>query len=110
MRFKDLKVGQKIISGFALVGAVALIVGVVALVSLRNVGNSFHQVADVNMPSIRYLQDVETNAEALMVGLRTTLNPNLDRDEMNQMLRDVQNARAAYNNSIDEYEDLPRSD
>jgi len=68
MNFKNLKTGTKILTGFLLVVLIAVIIGVIGLMSLRNVGNSFHEVSDVRMPSIQYLGNMESNLEALQRG------------------------------------------
>ncbi|GAO28453.1 methyl-accepting chemotaxis protein [Geofilum rubicundum] len=110
MNFKDLKIGQKIVAGFSAITVIALIVGVVGLVSLRNVSQSFHTVSDVNMPSVRYLLDMEANIEQLMVSMRTMLNPNLTSEGRMAELSSVAESRAVYNHAIDQFKELPQTD
>ncbi|TCO06825.1 methyl-accepting chemotaxis protein [Natronoflexus pectinivorans] len=110
MKFRDLKIGQKIITGFAIVSGVALIVGIIGLVSLRNVGNSFHEVADERMPAVVSLQEVDNSIESLMVSMRTMLNPSLTVEQRNEQMRNVQAARQRYATAIERFESLPMED
>jgi len=63
------------------------------------VGNSFHEVSDVRMPSIQYLGEMEANLEALQRGYVQLLDNNLGRDDREQILRDIQNYRENYQHS-----------
>lgn len=110
MKFKDLKIGQKIITGFSAITAIALIVGVVGLVGLRNVGQSFHKVSDENMPSVMHLMDIESNIEQLMVSMRTILNPNLTSEARVAEMLSVEQNRAVYNQAIEAFQQLPHTE
>jgi methyl-accepting chemotaxis protein len=110
MKFKDLKIGQKIITGFSAITVIALVVGVVGLVSLRNVSQSFHTVSDVNMPSVRYLLDMEANIEQLMVSMRTMLNPNMNAEGREAELRNIESSREVYSHAIEEFNNIPHTD
>ncbi len=110
MKFKDLKIGRKIIAGFLAVALITLVVGVVGLVSLRNVSQSFHTVSAVNMPSVKFLLEMEVSLEQLMVSMRTILNPNLTSEERAAELSRVEKSREAYSYAMDEYIKLPQTD
>jgi methyl-accepting chemotaxis protein len=110
MKFKDLQIGQKIVTGFSAITVIALIVGVVGLVSIRNVGKSFHKVADENMPGVMHLLDIEANIEQLMVSMRTILNPNLSSEDRVAEMHSVQQNRDAYNLAIDAFQKLPHTE
>ncbi len=110
MKFNDLKIGTKILSGFGLIAAIALVIGVVGLFSLRNVGNSFEEVAVVRMPSVQYLLEVEASFENLNGAFRTMLNPNLSREERARQQRIVLDARARFGESIELFEELPQTE
>ncbi len=110
MNFKDLKIGQKIIAGFLAVALITLVVGVVGLVSLRNVSQSFHTVSAVNMPSVKYLLEMEASIEQLMVSMRTILNPNLTSEESAAELLSVEKSRETYSYAMDEFSKLPQTD
>jgi methyl-accepting chemotaxis protein len=109
MNFKDFRIGTKIMSGYALVALVALIIGIVGLYSLRNVGNSFHYVADVNMPSVRHLLEAEAGFENLNAAFRTMLNPNLTTQERARQQRIIADARARFGQSFEAFEMIPQT-
>jgi methyl-accepting chemotaxis protein len=96
MNFKNLKIGTKLLSGFSLVVLIAVIIGVIGLVSLKNVGNSFHEVSDVRMPSIEYLGEMETNIEKVQKGYIELLDNNLTRSERQEILQEIEEYRSEY--------------
>jgi methyl-accepting chemotaxis protein len=96
MNFKNLKTGTKILSGFLLVVLIAVAIGIIGLVSLNNVGNSFHAVSDVRLPSIEYLGKMETNIEKLQKGYVELLDNNLTRSERREILERNQEYRSEY--------------
>ena len=96
MNFKNLKTGTKILTGFLLVVLIAIIIGVIGLISLRNVGDSFHEVSDVRLPSIQYLGEMEANLQALQRGYVQLLDNNLTRADREEVLRNIANYRAEY--------------
>lgn len=107
MKFRDLKIGQKIITGFAAIAGIALIVGVIGLIGLRNVGYYFNDVAKEKMPAVVHLKEVEAGIENLMVAMRTLLNPNLTSQERANQIKAVREAREYYNNALVEFEKFP---
>ncbi|MGF1584732.1 MAG: methyl-accepting chemotaxis protein [Bacteroidales bacterium] len=110
MKFKDFKIGTKIMTGYAVVALAALIIGIVGLYSLRNVGRSFHEVSDVRMPSVQYLLEVEAGFENLNGAFRTMLNPNLSAEEKARQHRIIADARTRFGASLEAFELLPQTD
>ncbi|MFW5792719.1 MAG: MCP four helix bundle domain-containing protein, partial [Bacteroidota bacterium] len=96
MNFKDLKTGTKILTGFLLVVFIAVIIGVIGLISLRNVGNAFHEVSDVRLPSIQYLGEMEANLEKLQLSYAKLIDNNLSRADREEILKDINTYRNAY--------------
>jgi methyl-accepting chemotaxis protein len=109
MKFKDFKIGQKIITGFSLIAFIALVIGIIGMISMRNVGNSFNAVSDVRLPSIQYLGEMEVYIERVQRGYVDLLNPQLDRAERDQFLRGISAARANYQKSQEAYAPLEHS-
>ena len=91
MNFKNLKTGTKILSGFLLVVLIAVAIGAIGLVSLNNVGNSFHAVSDVRLPSIEYLGKMEANLEKVQKGYVQLLDNNLTQSERRKILKENTN-------------------
>ena len=96
MNFKDLKTGTKILTGFMLVLFIAVIIGIIGLLGLRNVGTAFHEVSDVRLPSIQYLGEMEANLERVQAGYKELLDNQLNRAEREAIQRTIQNNRAEY--------------
>ncbi|MFO7842746.1 MAG: methyl-accepting chemotaxis protein [Bacteroidales bacterium] len=96
MNFKNLKTGTKILTGFLSVVLIAVIIGVIGLMSLKNVGNSFHEVSDVRMPSIQYLGQMEHSIEKVQEGYYRLLDLTLTRSERENILKEIQASREDY--------------
>lgn len=96
MKFKDLKTGTKILSGFLMVVLIAVIIGVIGLLSLDNVGKSFHEVSDVRMPSIEYLGKMETHLVQTQTGYVELLDNNLNSAERQEILQKIEENRSEY--------------
>ncbi|MFO8002509.1 MAG: methyl-accepting chemotaxis protein [Marinilabilia sp.] len=110
MSFKDFKIGKKIITGFALISGIALIIGVIGMVSMGNVGNSFHAVSDVRLPSIQYLGQMEANLERAQRGYVKLLDTEMSREERENVIREIQSAREAYQNSNEAFAPLEQTE
>ena len=100
MKFKDLKIGQKIIVGFSAISAIALIVGIIGLYGLRNVGKNFSDVAKDKLPSLILMKNVENEFLKLSVSVRTLLNPSLTTAERNEQMKSIEKNRAVYSDAI----------
>jgi len=98
MNFKNLKTGTKILSGFSLVVIIAVAIGIIGVVSLDNVGKSFHEVSDVRMPSVEYLGKMEANLEKVQKGYIELLDNNLTRSERKEILKEIEEYRSKYKN------------
>jgi methyl-accepting chemotaxis protein len=96
MKFKNLKTGTKILSGFMLVLLIAIIIGAIGLWGLGNVGRSFHQVTDVRLPSIQYLGAMEANLEKLQAGYKQLLDTELSRADRDAIVTEINQSRSEY--------------
>ncbi len=96
MRFKDLKTGTKVLSGFLLVVLIAVVIGVIGLIGLNNVSNSFFDVTDKRMPTLQYLTGMESNLERVQKGYLQLLDNQLTRHHRETILANIQKHRAEY--------------
>ncbi|WP_462318931.1 MCP four helix bundle domain-containing protein, partial [Marinilabilia sp.] len=110
MKFRDFKIGQKIITGFALVAGIALIIGVVGFVGMNNVGNSFNAVSAVRLPSIQYLGEMKANLEKVQKGYIELLDTELDRMKREEVLMELRAAREKYIEAQKAYAPLEQSE
>lgn len=110
MRFKDLKTGTKILTGFSLVVIIAVIIGLIGLVGLRSVGKAFHNVADERMPGLRYLAEMESNLEALQRGYMELLDNQLTKAQRDEILAEIAAIRVRYGKAQEEYVKINKTD
>jgi len=106
MKFQDFKIGQKIVTGFAAISIIALAIGVTGIVSMGNIGTSFHHVSDENLPSIYNLGVMESRLEKVQRGYNLLLDPELSRDERDRILLETQAARQEYIDAMAAYDAL----
>jgi methyl-accepting chemotaxis protein len=109
MKFKDFSIGGKITTGFLLISFIALVIGIVGFVGIRNVSTYFHNVADINMPSVEALQDIELALALVNEAHRTLLLPNLSPAQRDLQMKNIEEARRRQANAISKYEPLPKT-
>lgn len=107
MKFKDFKIGQKILTGFSSVIIIALIIGTIGIIGLRNIDKSFQEVSEVQLPGIQYIMEIETSFESMVAAMRTLLIPGLSTEEKTRQFRNLAQARERYTHAMQEYEKLP---
>lgn len=110
MNYKDLKMGQKIISGFLLVAFIALVIGVTGMIGMNNMGTAFNNVATVKMSSVYYLGEMNISAERVYGGYVKLIDPKLSRAEREQILQAITSDRLKLQAAIDEFEKLDLTD
>lgn len=110
MNFKNLKVGAKILTGFLVVILIAVIIGIIGLMGLRNVGTSFQDVAGNRLPGVQLLGDMEANLERVQKRYVQLLDNQLSRAQREQILQDIATHRAAYQRSNELFDALPKTE
>ncbi|MFW5707019.1 MAG: methyl-accepting chemotaxis protein [Bacteroidota bacterium] len=110
MRFKDLKTGTKILTGFLTVLLIAVIIGSIGLFGLRNVGNSFQEVSGVCLPGVQYLGNMEANLERMQAYYRQLLDNRLSREERENAQNQIKEFRATFQQYQERYAALPQTD
>lgn len=109
MKFKDLKIGTKILIGFGLLCFIAVIIGIVGYVGINRVSKSFDEVSEKRMPSVKYLLEMETAFEAIRVAQRTLLNPNLNTEDKARQFRNMASGREKYTKAMELFATLEQS-
>jgi methyl-accepting chemotaxis protein len=110
MKFKDFKIGQKIVTGFALLSVIGLIIGLTGIISMNNIGESFHAVGDDNMPAIQHLGTMEANLERVQKGYIMLLDTELSREEREQIIMKIQSDREAYKQAFVKFKKISHSE
>jgi methyl-accepting chemotaxis protein len=106
MNFKNLKIGQKIITGFSLIAFIALIIGITGITGMSSIGNSFKKVANENMTSIYYLGELHVTTERIFKDYVHLVNPKLQRNQREQFIAEIASKRENMAEYMSEYEKL----
>ncbi len=110
MKFRDLRIGTKIMTGFGLVALITLVVGIIGYIGVNRVSHSFHEVSDVRMPSVQYLLELELGLEELTVAHRTLLDPNLSEEDKARQFQNIASARERYGKAMELFAPLDQTD
>ncbi|MBN1185416.1 MAG: MCP four helix bundle domain-containing protein [Bacteroidales bacterium] len=110
MNFKNLKIGQKIVSGFLLIALIALIIGVTGIIGMNNMGNSFDKVANVNMSSVYYLGEMNINVESIYKDYVRLEDPSLERVEREQIITGINTKRTKLLDAMNEYDKIKKTE
>ncbi len=107
---KNLKLGIKLMGGFALVALIVVVVGFFGWRGANNMGGHVEEIGEVRLPSIDYLRQVDSGLENAMVHMRTLMNPNLSMEERQQLYDNTNQSREVYQQALDRFEPLPQTD
>ena len=110
MSFKDLKVGTKVLSGFALILVIAITIGVIGFLGLRSVGQSFEQVGNQRLPAVQYLGEMEAYLERLWQQYTLLIDTQLDRAGRDDTVAQIGEYRESYRASQALYAALNRTE
>jgi methyl-accepting chemotaxis protein len=106
---KNWKIGTRIATGFAVITAIALLLGVFAYSKLNTIDEKASQIAEKTMPSMYLVQQIQLAAEQqygdALAHVGTT-----SRDEMNQLEAAIRDSRAANAARRSEYQKLLTTD
>lgn len=110
MNIKDLKVGQKIISGFSVVAFLALVIGITGVIGMRSIGKSFDVVANESLNSVYYIGEIEVKVLNVYQDLLRLIDPNLDRSQREQIEENVSVNRSDLGQLLIDYGNLEMPD
>ncbi len=105
--FKNMKIGVKLISGFLLVAAIVVTVGVIGLTRAQQLRGNIEEIGLVRLPSIESLFGTEIGLEELMIAQRTLLSEQLDFESRSNYMEDFNKAREEYRETWDYFLTLP---
>ncbi|MBC17592.1 MAG: chemotaxis protein [Desulfovibrio sp.] len=107
---KNIKLKFKLLGAFALSALITLIVGGVGYLQLDTVAGHTEDITKHDIPKLQSLLQMEDHMGALMVGMRTVLSPNLDREAREAQFGVVKDNRTAYRNFFNQYKNLELTD
>lgn len=70
MRFKDLKLGQKLAIGFGVLILIAVALGTLAIVNMRNISTQSNYLAKEYIPEVEVANEIERNSLMTMYNMR----------------------------------------
>ncbi|WP_045221045.1 methyl-accepting chemotaxis protein, partial [Desulfonatronum thioautotrophicum] len=104
---KNIRLGVKLIGGFAGVALIVFFVGAFGWYEARNLTGHIEEVGEVRLPSIQALQNIEKEYESLRVAQRTLLVPGLSAQDMQRQFDNLARQRTVIANLREEFEALP---
>jgi ABC-type transporter Mla subunit MlaD len=108
--FKNLKLGTKLISGYSIVAAITLALGIVAYYGAVKSGDTVEEIVGVRMPSVDSLLVIKKNAENIRGTIRTLAIPGLSSEVRQRQYQNLQKAREEYEKAWKVYEPLPHTE
>ncbi len=106
---KNVKLGVKLVGGFAIVALIVLVVGFFGWQGARQLNSHVDEIGLVRLPSIESLMVIKTESNAIRISLRSLLNPRMTLEERERQYRNIEQSRANYQTAWDTYEPLPQT-
>ena len=107
--FTKMKTGTKVLAGFALAVAVAVIVGLVGYHGTGKLSAHVEEIGDVRLPSVKSLLEIQIGSERIQAAQRTLINLGADPAVRQQQTEEIKKARESYEAAWKVYEALPQS-
>jgi len=107
--FKKMKLGVKLISGFAVISLIAAIIGIIGITSLRSTSNELNEIGNVNLPSVQQLLTIEAQLNGIKACQRTLMIEALSGDDRKGQYTNVDDARGVYKDAFTKFEGIKKS-
>ena len=108
-RYKGIKIRTRLLVGFSVSALIAGIIGYIGFSSLVRVTESQNQIANVRLPGIQYLSQIESNIERVQKGYFKLLSLNISPDERESIITEINSYRANYAKANEAYNKLPKN-
>ncbi len=106
---KNMRLGVKLIGGFSLTAAIALLIGLVGLYVAGDLGDHVHEIGEERLPSVSSLKSVQSEISTIQFAMRTLLSPYIDAEARQRQYTNIESARQEYAKALRIYESVPRS-
>jgi methyl-accepting chemotaxis protein len=106
---KNIKLSIKLISGFLIVAAITLMVGIVGWRGAVSLDHRIHEVGVVRLPSVESVLRMQESIMEIQQYVRTLLSPNISREKRFAQHELVLSTRNDLQRSMEKYEPLPRT-
>ena len=106
---KNIKLGPKLIGGFSLTAIIAMVIGMVSIMGMRNLSNSLESIGNVALPSVEHVLRVKGSVSDLTTAMRTLLSTNLTSRQRAGIPDQITEIRKDYKTSTEAYAALPHT-
>lgn len=110
MIFKNLKLGAKLMGGFALIAVIALVLGITGYYGTVKNGESIYEIGVVRLPSVQATFKIQAEILKILRYIRTLNIPNLPKEDYERQYAEIKEAQEAYTKAIAIYEPLPQTE
>jgi methyl-accepting chemotaxis protein len=107
---QQMKLGTKLMLGFAAVAVITLIVGIVGYYGAIKGEQSVDEIGGVRLPSVDSLQTIHAEAQGIRGSMRTLSIPGLSMDVRQRQYQNLDEARKHYEAAWKVYEPLPQTE
>ncbi|MCG2823410.1 MAG: methyl-accepting chemotaxis protein [Desulfobulbaceae bacterium] len=107
--FKNMLLGQKIISGFCLVTVLSAAMGIFSYIELNQIMALQDEIGDVRLPSVQSLLTMSEAQTAVKAATRSLLIPGLAADRVDHQFEYMKEAFARADQAWKIYEPLPQT-
>ena len=107
---KNIKLGTKLIGGFTLTALIALVIGLVSILTMRDLSEDIESMGTESLPSVELLLRVKGGIADLTTGLRSLLSTELTIQDRKEIPTQISSIREAYRKSADAYAALPHGE
>jgi methyl-accepting chemotaxis protein len=107
--FGRMKTGTKILAGFGIALAVAVIVGLVGYLGISKLSGHVEDIGVNRLPSVQTLLTIRVGSERIKTAQRTLINLSADEATRLRQMDNIKQARESYEAAWKEYELLPQT-
>jgi methyl-accepting chemotaxis protein len=107
---KNIKLGAKLIGGFTLTALIALVIGLVSILTMRDLSEDIESMGTESLPSVELMLRVKGGIADLTTSLRSLLSAELTIQDRKEIPAQITSIREAYRKSADAYAALPHSE
>ena len=107
---KGLKLGTKLMLGFAVVALITLFLGLLGFYGAVQNEKAMDEVGVVRLPSVQSVLEMENAMQAIILNLRTLLNPDNSLEVRQAQYQNIDDLRKEYKHAFDVYEPLPQTE
>jgi methyl-accepting chemotaxis protein len=106
---KNVKLGTKLIGGFAVVAAITAAVGLFGIYEMRSINQRVEELGNVRLPGVANMAEAQTQLTRVMAALRTLMSPYIDEETRERQYRNIEDGRQKYREAMAVYEPLPKT-